>query len=83
MIYLENIKERTTVGRLVYVQNGGKLGRPAGSNESNIKFLQKESSQEIIKNLKKGLTIREISKVAEVSTKTVMKVKTLTKLGFQ
>ena len=24
---LENIKERTNVGRLVYVQNGGKLGR--------------------------------------------------------
>ena len=74
---LENIKERTTVGRLVYVQNGGALGRPTGSNESELKFLQKESSQSIIKNLKKGLTIRETSKVAGVSTKTVMKVKAL------
>jgi len=25
---LENIKERTTTGRIVYVQRGGKLGRP-------------------------------------------------------
>jgi len=76
---LENIKERTMVGRLVYVQNGGTLGRPSGSNESELKFLQKESSQLIIKNLKKGMTIREISKVTEVSTKTVMKVKALIK----
>jgi len=76
---LENIKERTTVGRLVYVQNGGTLGRPPGSNESELKFLHKESSQLIIKNLKKGMTIRETSKVAGVSTKTVMKVKALVK----
>ena len=76
---LENIKERTTVGRMVYVQNGGTLGRPSGSNESELKFLQKERPLLIIKNLKKGLTILEISKVTEVSTKTVMKVKALVK----
>lgn len=74
---LENIKERTTVGRMVYVQNGGKLGRPAGSSENDKNFLDKPTSQRIIKGLKKGLTIREISKVAEASTKTVMKVKAL------
>ncbi len=74
---LQNIKERTTIGRMVYVQNGGILGRPSGSNESELKFLQKESSQQIIKSLKKGLTIREVSKVVNVSTKTVMKVKAL------
>ena len=50
---LENIKERTTVGRLVYVQNGGTLGRPLGSNESELKFLQKESSRLIIKKPQK------------------------------
>jgi DNA invertase Pin-like site-specific DNA recombinase len=72
---LENIKERTTVGRLIYVQNGGKLGRPQNSLESSKKFLNKPLSQQIIKSLKKGLTIREISKVCSVSTKTVMKVK--------
>jgi DNA invertase Pin-like site-specific DNA recombinase len=72
---LENIRERTTVGRMVYVQNGGLLGRPIGSVESDRDFLQKEQSQKIIKNLKKGLTIREISKIVDCSTKTVVKVK--------
>jgi len=74
---LENIKERTTVGRLVYVQNGGKLGRPMKSNETDLQFLDKEKSKQIIKALKKGLTIREISKICIASTKTVMKVKSL------
>ncbi|MDP9079866.1 MAG: recombinase family protein [Bacteroidota bacterium] len=74
---LENITERTTVGRMVYVQNGGKLGRPAGSNENDKSFLEKPKSVQIIKGLRKGLTVREIGKVANVSTKTVMKVKNL------
>jgi DNA invertase Pin-like site-specific DNA recombinase len=76
---LENIKERTTVGRLVYVQNGGKLGRPKSSNESESAFLKKEKPQKIIKGIKKGLTIREIGKVYQTSTKTVLKVKSILK----
>lgn len=74
---LENIRERTKIGRLVYVQNGGRLGRPLGTQENDKAFLEKPASQSIIKGLKKGLTVREIAKVAEVSTKTVMKVKSL------
>ncbi len=74
---LENIKERTMVGRQVYVQRGGVLGRPTNTNESNSDFLKKESSIRIKKLIEKGLTIREIGKVAEVSTKTVLKVKKL------
>jgi DNA invertase Pin-like site-specific DNA recombinase len=72
---LDNIKERTMVGRQVYVQRGGILGRPSGSNESELSFLQKEMSINVIKLLKKGLTIRETSKVLGVSTTSVMKVK--------
>jgi len=72
---LENIKERTMVGRQVYIQNGGVLGRPSGSNESEKEFLKKENSQKVIKSLKRGLTIREVSKVVGVSTRTTMKVK--------
>ena len=74
---LENIKERTSVGRQVYVQKGGVLGRPTGSNETEIDFLQKEMSINVIKSLKKGLTIRETSKVVGVSSRSVMKVKKL------
>jgi DNA invertase Pin-like site-specific DNA recombinase len=74
---LENIKERTSAGLSVYVQNGGKLGRPSNTNESNSTFLQKAKSQQIIKNLRKGFTIRETAKVCSASTKTVMKVKAI------
>ncbi len=74
---LENIKERTTVGRLVYVQNGGTLGRPSGTNESQLEFLKKEKSQKIIQKLKKGLTLRETSAATGASTRTIQKVKNL------
>lgn len=80
---LENIKERTMVGRQVYVQKGGILGRPKGSNQNEFEFLKKEISQSVIKSLKKGLTIREVSKVVGVSTRTVLKTKKLgTKHGI-
>lgn len=71
---LENIKERTHYGRLMYVRNGGKLGRPKGANEVASTFLQKPKSQEILKYLNKGLSIRETSKVVGCSPTTVQKV---------
>jgi DNA invertase Pin-like site-specific DNA recombinase len=74
---LENIKERTMVGRQVYVQNGGVLGRPVNSLETETEFLKKEQTQKILKSLKKGLTIREICKVVDCSNKTVIKTKKL------
>ncbi len=80
---LENIKERTSVGRQVYVQKGGRLGRPNGSNETETEFLKKEQTIKIIKSLKKGLTIREIGKVVECSNKTIIKTKKLSvKYGY-
>lgn len=75
---LENIKERTAVGRMVFVQNGGKLGRPKGSNENNNTFLEKKSSVIALNYLNKGFTIRETSKLANISIATVMKIKKLT-----
>lgn len=72
---LENIKERTMMGRMVYIQRGGKLGRPEGSNENERQFLNKEKSQEIMKYLNKKRTIREISKITSTSNKTIIKVK--------
>lgn len=74
---VENIKERTSVGRKVYVQNGGILGRPNGAIETDKKFLSKPNTQMIVKELKKGRTIREVAKLTDSSTKTVMKVKNL------
>jgi DNA invertase Pin-like site-specific DNA recombinase len=72
---LENIKERTMVGRKVYVLNGGRLGRPEGTKETKKDFLEKPLTLEIIKNLKKGLTIKDISKIVECSNKTIIKTK--------
>jgi len=72
---LENIKERTASGRQVYVQNGGRLGRPFGSNESEKEFLAKAKSKEILKLIKKGRTTREISAILSCSTKTVQKAR--------
>ncbi|MFN0291200.1 recombinase family protein [Pedobacter helvus] len=74
---LENIKERTLAGRMMYVQNGGQLGRPKGSKENNAEFLKKKSSITALNCLKKGLTVREIAKIADISTATVIKIKKL------
>ena len=72
---LENIKERTEVGRKVFVQKGGKLGRPFGTSESQRNFLQKQKSQNIIRYLRRGMTFKEISVLLNVSPKTIKKVK--------
>ncbi|WP_284462990.1 recombinase family protein [Chryseobacterium sp.] len=72
---LENILERTSVGRMVYLQNGGILGRPIGSNEGDSNFINKPKNKKALEYLKKGRPLREIGKILEMSTKTVMKVK--------
>jgi len=74
---LDNIRERTMMGRAAYVQKGGKLGRPEGSNESERQFLEKDKSREILKYLKKNRTIREICKITSASNKTVIKTRRL------
>lgn len=75
---LENIRERTSTGRAVYVQKGGRLGRPNGSTESEKRFMEKPKTQQIIKLLEKGRTVREIAAITECSSKTIQKVKQIT-----
>lgn len=72
---LENIKERTMVGRHVYVQNGGRLGRPEGTSESKNVFLNKPKNKEIVKYLNRGMRYSEITKLVGCSPKTIKKVK--------
>jgi DNA invertase Pin-like site-specific DNA recombinase len=80
---LENIKERTLSGRMVFVQKGGKLGRPVGTNVSTKEFLEKPTSKKSLEYLKKGMSVRDVSKLVGVSSSTVMKVKkTGDKLGI-
>lgn len=72
---LDNIRERTHYGRMMYLKNGGTLGRPKGTKESPKEFLSKPKSKEIQKYLEKGMSVRETSKLVGCSTKSVMKVK--------
>ena len=74
---LENIKERTTAGRAAYVQNGGKLGKPKGANETTRQFLTKDKNVEIARLLAKGRTYSEISSITGASPTTISKVKRL------
>ena len=74
---LENIKERTQTGRLIYLQNGGVLRRPKNTTESNSSFLSKPKSKKITHYLERGLSIREVAKQVNASPKTIMKVKRL------
>ena len=74
---LSSIKERTMTGRMVYVQKGGVLGRPKGTQVSISNFIKKPKSQKILDYINKGWTVREISKQCDTSTKTVMKVKSI------
>lgn len=71
----ENILERTTMGRKMYVMNGGKLGRKKGTNENIQTFLNKPKTQSIIKYLKMGKSVRDVSSRLGVSTSTIYKVK--------
>lgn len=80
---LENIRERTRVGQMVYISNGGKMGRPVGTSTNDNEFLKKEKSKKVLSYLKKDYSIREISKICEVSLGLVMKVKKIgTKHGM-
>jgi DNA invertase Pin-like site-specific DNA recombinase len=79
---LDNIRERTHIGRLMYIQKGGVLGRKIGTTESENDFISKKKSILILDYLKKEYTIREICKLCDVSIGTTMKVKKIgTKLG--
>ncbi len=76
----ETTRARFQSGYRNYVNNGGKVGRKPGHTISDDDLLKKYS--EVVKLLKRGLSIRQISKLTEnTSTTTILKVKaTLTKL---
>jgi DNA invertase Pin-like site-specific DNA recombinase len=48
---LDSIKERTSVGRQIYVQKGGILGRKVGSTLSDRDFIDKPKTQKILEYL--------------------------------
>jgi len=61
-----------------YINNGGKVGSRIGEVESREEFLKKH--KEVVKLLKRGLSLRQISNLTDgTSTTTIMKVKGILK----
>ena len=69
----ENIKFRLNSGRAKYIADGGKLGRKVGSVKS--KERKQEEYKQVIKELKKGTSIRRTAKLCDVSVSTVQRLK--------
>ena len=70
----ETTRDRFQSAYRHYINNGGKVGRKPGHKISDDDFLKKYS--EVVKLLKRGLSIRQISKLTEnTSTTTILKVK--------
>ena len=66
-------KSRMVSGYRNHIKNGGKVGRKKGSIETEDETLQKHT--DVLKLLKKKLSIRHISGLTNKSTNTILKVK--------
>ena len=69
----ENIKFRLNSGRAKYIAEGGRLGRRVGSVKSTEK--KQEEYKQVLKELKKGTSIRRTAKLCDVSVSTVQRLK--------
>lgn len=69
----QSIVRRLNSGRERAKEKGVKLGRPKGSMMSNQELLNKYP--EVVKKLRKGLSIREAAKICDVSASTVQRIK--------
>lgn len=69
----KNIVNRLNSGRQLAIEKGVRLGRPVGSGMTDEELLQKYP--DVVKRLKKGLSVRDTAAACKVSTFTVQKVK--------
>lgn len=69
------IRQRIKSGYDNFRNNGGKVGRKEGFSKSNEQLL--EEHNDIVKLLRKGLSVRNIMKITNKSSGTVQKVKKL------
>ena len=69
----DNITFRLNSERKLYVEKGGKLGRPTGSTKSQDK--KREEYREVINLLNKGYAIRDVAKLTGKGIGTVQRVK--------
>lgn len=69
----ENIHFRLQSGRRRYVENGGKLGRKKGSYKT--KEQKEEEYKSVLRELRRGTSVRRTAKLCDVSTSTVQRLK--------
>lgn len=69
----DNIRFRLNSGRKQYVENGGKLGRKVGSVKSREK--KEEEYRNVIRELRRGTSVRRTAKLCDVSNSTVQRIK--------
>ena len=69
----ENIKFRLNSGRQLYIEKGGKLGRKEGSKKTTEH--KQEEYKQVLRELKRGTSIRKVAKLCDVSVSTVQRLK--------
>ena len=69
----KTIRERVASGYANFRANGGKVGRREGYRKSDEAM--REEYSEVFKLLKKGISLRNISKITNVSVNTIRKCK--------
>jgi len=69
----ENIQYRLNSGRRLYIERGGRLGRPVGSKVSQER--KEAQYREVLNYLRKGYGVRVTSKLTNTSESTVGRLK--------
>ena len=69
----ENIKFHLNSGRQLYIEKGGKLGRKEGSKKTTEQ--KQEEYKQVLRELKRGTSIRKVAKLCDVSVSTVQRLK--------
>ena len=69
----DNIKFRLNSGRAKYIAEGGVLGRPKGTKKSAEQL--RAEYPNVVKELKRGTSVRRTAKLCDVSNSTVQRVK--------
>lgn len=69
----ENIQFRLNSGRQRYIENGGRLGRNPGSIKTREQ--KEEEYKNVLKELKRGTSVRRTAKLCDVSARTVTRLK--------
>ena len=69
----ENISFRLQSGRKQYIEKGGKLGRREGTCKTTEQ--KKEEYSEVLRLLRKGISVRNVAKLSNVGISTVQRLK--------